>query len=168
MDGLQRLRAEHAAAVLAFERVNRNYFSAFISDRGGDFFANFARHFDDALAAQADHRSAHYLLIDEAGGVVGRFNLFEIGRGSAHLGYRVAERDSGRGVATAAVHEMCILAGQEFGLSSLRAAVSDANPASRKVLRKNGFVVTDPASPADLGGRTGVWFEKSLESTRSQ
>jgi hypothetical protein len=33
---LQRLRADHAAAVLAFERTNRAYFAAAISDRGDE------------------------------------------------------------------------------------------------------------------------------------
>lgn len=164
MKELQRLRAEHAAAVLAFEQENRHYFSAFISDRGDDFFENFARRLDDALAAQSAGTSAFYLLIDGAGIVIGRFNLFGIGGGSAHLGYRVAERASGRGAATAAVHEMCGIAGEEFGLASLRAAVSHANVASRKVLTSNRFVAIGPAAPSDLGGKTGTWFRRDIIS----
>jgi hypothetical protein len=35
---LQRLHADHAPAVLAFELANRTYFAAFISDRGDEFF----------------------------------------------------------------------------------------------------------------------------------
>src|SRR5690242_4538014 len=42
MPELQRLHADHAPAVLAFERANRGYFAAFISDRGDDFFDQFA------------------------------------------------------------------------------------------------------------------------------
>jgi [ribosomal protein S5]-alanine N-acetyltransferase len=34
MPELQRLHADHAPAVLAFELANRTYFAAFISDRG--------------------------------------------------------------------------------------------------------------------------------------
>ena len=34
MPELQRLRADHAPAVLAFELANRAYFATFISDRG--------------------------------------------------------------------------------------------------------------------------------------
>jgi ribosomal-protein-alanine N-acetyltransferase len=39
---LQRLRADHASAVLAFELANRSYFAASIPDRGDEFFARFA------------------------------------------------------------------------------------------------------------------------------
>ena len=42
MPELQRLRADHAAAVLAFELANRGYFAASISDRGDEFFDQFA------------------------------------------------------------------------------------------------------------------------------
>jgi ribosomal-protein-alanine N-acetyltransferase len=38
---LQRLRADHAPAVLAFELANRAYFATFISDRGDEFFDHF-------------------------------------------------------------------------------------------------------------------------------
>jgi [ribosomal protein S5]-alanine N-acetyltransferase len=40
---LQRLRADHAPAVLAFEVANRAYFAASISDRGDEFFEQFKR-----------------------------------------------------------------------------------------------------------------------------
>jgi len=39
MPELERLRAGHAPAVLAFELANRAYFAASVSDRGDDFFA---------------------------------------------------------------------------------------------------------------------------------
>ena len=42
MPELQRLRADHAPAVLAFELANRAYFATFISDRGDEFFDHFA------------------------------------------------------------------------------------------------------------------------------
>ena len=38
MPELQRLRAGHAPAVLAFELANRVYFAASVSDRGDEFF----------------------------------------------------------------------------------------------------------------------------------
>ncbi len=38
MPELQRLRADHASAVLDFELANRAYFAASISDRGDEFY----------------------------------------------------------------------------------------------------------------------------------
>lgn len=42
---MERLRADHASALLAFELENRAYFAASIPDRGDEYFASFpARH----------------------------------------------------------------------------------------------------------------------------
>ncbi|MFD5204837.1 GNAT family N-acetyltransferase, partial [Streptomyces sp. NPDC058375] len=41
MTSISRLRCDHAEALLAFERENRTYFAASISDRGDDYFAEF-------------------------------------------------------------------------------------------------------------------------------
>ena len=41
MPELQRLRADHASAVLEFELANRAYFAASISDRGDEFYEHF-------------------------------------------------------------------------------------------------------------------------------
>jgi [ribosomal protein S5]-alanine N-acetyltransferase len=52
MPELQRLRADHAPAVLAFELANRAYFAMFISDRGDEFFDQFTEQYDKLLAEQ--------------------------------------------------------------------------------------------------------------------
>ncbi|MGO4759286.1 GNAT family N-acetyltransferase, partial [Streptomyces sp. 2MCAF27] len=39
---LERLRADHAPALLAFERENRAYFARSIPDRGDSYFTEFA------------------------------------------------------------------------------------------------------------------------------
>ena len=138
MPELQQLHAGHAPAVLAFELANRAYLAASISDRGGDFFDQFT-----------DRHGAYYLLVADDGSVLGRFNLFNVGDGTAELGYRVARYVAGRGVATATVRELCLLAAARHGLSTLRAATSHQNAASQKVLTKAGFVPVGPADPAD-------------------
>ena len=50
MPELQRLSADHAPAVLAFELANRAYFAASISDRGDEFFTQFASRHSALLA----------------------------------------------------------------------------------------------------------------------
>jgi [ribosomal protein S5]-alanine N-acetyltransferase len=159
---LQQLNADHAPAVLAFELANRAYFAASISDRGDEFFDQFAERHGDMLAEQEAGICAFYVLVAEDGSVLGRFNLFDIKDGTANLGYRVAESVAGRGVATATVRELCRVAAEQHGLRTLRAATSHANVASQKVLMKAGFVPVGPADPAHIGGTPGTWYQRDL------
>ena len=159
---LQLLRADHAPAVLAFELANRGYFAESISDRGDEFFEQFAERHRDSLAEQAAGRCVFYVLVDEDGTVLGRFNLYDVKDGVANVGYRVAGHVAGRGVATASVQELCRLAAAHHGLSTLRAATSEQNVASQKVLVKAGFVPVGPADPGDLGGKPGTWYQREL------
>jgi ribosomal-protein-alanine N-acetyltransferase len=156
---LQRLRADHAPAVLAFELANRAYFAAFISDRGDEFFDQFTERYNALLAEQEAGICAYYVLVAEDGSILGRFNLYDLQDGAAVLGYRVAQQVAGRGVATAAVQELCRLAAAQYGLRTLRAATNHDNVASQKVLTKAGFVPTGPAEP---GGRPGTWYQRDL------
>jgi ribosomal-protein-alanine N-acetyltransferase len=159
---LQRLRADHAPAVLAFELANRAYFTASISDRGDEYFDQFADRHRAVLADQEAGVGAFYVLVAEDGSILGRFNLYGFEDGTADLGYRVAEHVAGRGVATAAVRELCRLAATRHGLRTLRAATSGENVASQRVLTKAGFVPVGPADPADIGGKQGTWYERDL------
>lgn len=110
MPELKRLHAGHSPAVLAFELANRTYFAASISDRGDDFFDQFTDRYNASLAEQEAGICAFYVLVAEDGSVLGRFNLYDLEDGTARLGYRVAERVAGRGVATATVRELCRMA----------------------------------------------------------
>jgi ribosomal-protein-alanine N-acetyltransferase len=157
----QALRPDHASAVLAFERANRSYFAGFISDRGDAFFDEFSERYDELLAERETRRDAYYVLLDDDGSVLGRFNLFDIDDGTAEVGYRVAERVAGRGVATAGVRELCRLAVSEHGVRRLRARTTHENVASQRVLAKVGFVAD---GEADVAGRRGIWFERGLAS----
>ena len=162
MPELQRLRADHALAVLAFELANRAYFAASISDRGDEFFDQFTERHSALLAEQEAGIGAFYVLVAEDGSVLGRFNLVFAGDGTAELGYRVAQHVAGRGVATATVQDLCQVAAARHGLRTLRAATSRENTASQKVLAKAGFVPVGPAGPADLGGKSGTWYQRNL------
>jgi ribosomal-protein-alanine N-acetyltransferase len=163
MPELEQLHAGHAPAVLAFELANRAYFAASVSDRGDDFFAQFTDRHRALLAQQEAGISACYVLVAEDGSVLGRFNLYDFEDGTATLGYRVAQRAAGRGVATSSVRELCKIAAARHGLRTLRAATSHDNAASRRVLAKAGFVPAGPAAPADLGGKSGTWYQRDLQ-----
>ncbi len=158
MPELERLRADHAPSVLAFELENRAYFARFISDRGDEYFSNFLDEYGARLAEQESGLCIFHVLV-ECGAVLGRFNLYDLDNGIAVLGYRVAERASGHGIATLTVKDVCRLAGTQYGLHTLRAATNFDNVASQKVLSKAGFSSVGPAQP---GGRPGIWYERSL------
>ena len=162
MPELQRLRADHGAAVLAFELANRGYFAAFISDRGDEFYQQFTEQHSAMVAEQEAGHGAYYVLVDDDGSVIGRFNLYDIEDGTAVVGYRVAQHVAGRGVATAAVRELCRLAAAQHGLRTLKAATTFENVASQKVLAEAGFF---PVGPADIVGQQGTWYQRDLAPT---
>ncbi|MGW7268809.1 GNAT family N-acetyltransferase [Streptomyces sp. NPDC054842] len=159
MTKLERLRADHAPALLAFERENREFFARIIPDRGDDYFSEFAaRH--RALLAEQDTGACHFhVVVDERGDLVGRVNLVDVQDGNAELGYRIGERATGRGVATAAVAEVCARAAATYGLTSLVARTTTDNLASQKVLARNGFTVVGDIT---LSGRPGIRYHRPL------
>jgi ribosomal-protein-alanine N-acetyltransferase len=155
---IQRLRLDHAAALLTFEQDNRAYFAARISDRGDDYFTHFgARH--SALLDEQDAGVGHYHVLMEGGAVVGRINLFGVAGNTADLGFRIAEKAAGQGLAQYAVRQICELAVAEYGLTTLRAAAAIDNFGSRTVLARTGFAVTGETV---LNGRPAVTFARAL------
>lgn len=162
MPKLELVQADHGPALLSFEADNRDYFSQSISDRGDEYFDQFELRHRALLADQEAGVAASYVLVDDDGSVLGRFNLYRIHQDRAEVGYRVAQRAAGRGVATAAVQELCHLATSRYGLRMLKAATSDQNVASQRVLMKAGFVPAGTADPADIGGKQGRWYRRDL------
>lgn len=162
---LQRLRPDHADALLAFERENRRYFTRFISDRGDAYFADFAAMLRDRLAEQDAGVCHFHVVVDEQGALLGRVNLVDVADGSAELGYRIGEHAAGRGVATAAVREVCRLAAGTYGLHTLTAVTTLGNRASMTVLARNGFVAVGETTVAGLPG-IGYRRDLTTEPTR--
>ncbi|MGW1340720.1 GNAT family N-acetyltransferase [Kribbella sp. NPDC002412] len=136
---LELLTEAHAEPLLAFERENRAYFAASIEDRGDAFFEEFAARHAALLAEQEAGICRFHVLVDGSGAAVGRVNLYDLENGSAELGYRIAEKAAGKGLATAAVRAVARLAASEYGLTMLRAGTSDRNLASQAVLTRAGF-----------------------------
>ncbi|WP_447035249.1 GNAT family N-acetyltransferase [Streptomyces sp. DSM 118878] len=156
---LQLLRAEHAPALLAFEEANRAYFAASVPDRGDAYFEHFAARHSALLAEQAAGDCYFHVLVGDGGEVLGRVNLVDVADGGAELGYRIAEKATGQGLATSAVRQACDLAVTAYGLTGLRAATTLDNPASRAVLTRAGFV---PTGDVRLDGRPGTSFALTL------
>lgn len=164
MPVLELVRPDHAAALLAFELENRAYFAAWVSDRGDDYFAHFDEHHASLLAWQAAGTDYFHLLVGNGGEVLGRVNLAGIDDGCAELGFRVAEKVTGQGVATAGVNQVCARALTDYGLTRLRARAASDNAGSRTVLARTGFVATGEIL---LGGRPATSYSRSLVSNAS-
>lgn len=160
MPELQLLRPDHVPALLAFERENRAYFAASVPDRGEEYFARFDELHRDRLAEQEAGVCRFHVLVGSEGEVLGRVNLVDLADGGAELGYRIAQRAAGRGLATSAVREVCGLSADTYGLTALRAATTVDNAASRAVLIRTGFTVTGETR---LAGRPGLTFLRRLE-----
>jgi ribosomal-protein-alanine N-acetyltransferase len=99
------------------------------------------------------------VLVEPDGTVAGRINLVDVENGSANLGYRIAERATGRGLATHAVHQVCEIAAGEYGLVELRAAATRDNAASQAVLARTGFVYVGDTT---LNGRPALRYLRRL------
>jgi ribosomal-protein-alanine N-acetyltransferase len=126
--------------VLAFEKENREFFAASVQDRGDAFFTDYASRHAALLAEQDAGICRFHVLIDGSGAVVGRVNLMDLeSGGSAELGYRIAEKATGKGLASAAVRAIAALAAADYGLTALHAGTSVENRASQAVLERAGF-----------------------------
>lgn len=163
MPRLERLTAAHAPALLEFERAERGWFARWVPDRGDSYFTaeGFAARHAVLLAEQDAGVCRFHVLLDNDGHtVLGRFNLMDLVPGEdAELGYRLARRAAGRGLATSAVRELCVLARASLGLTRVWADTDTGNTASRALLARAGF---GPGVPVDRNGKPVLRHTRSL------
>lgn len=76
----------------------------------------------------------------EAAGGIGIHPLNDVYRNTAEIGYWLAEPFWGKGIATSAVRALVPVAFERFAFLRLQAGIFSGNPASMRVLEKNGFV----------------------------
>lgn len=132
--------------LLRFELDNRDWFEKTISSRGDYFYSTSAvqDHIRAYLIAKQQNRFHACVVMDDHGLIVARANLREINikKGIAEVGYRIAQEHTGRGIASAATRHLMMLAYTHWKLKQLSGFVSVNNPASARVLEKNGFIKT--------------------------
>ena len=140
---LRHLTADDAPALLAYMEENRRFLEQWEPVREEGFFTLDAQAADIEAAAEdtlADRRHAFGIFLDSE--LVGRIALSQIFRGifqNAYLGYSIAERRNGQGLATEAVGVAMDFAFGDLGLHRVQAAVMPRNTGSIRVLEKNGF-----------------------------
>lgn len=140
---LEKLNLADAEQLFAFELTNRTYFEEMVPTRGNDYY-NFdffkSRH-ESLLEEQAQGSSYFYLIKNKDASILGRMNVVDIeeSQGIGHLGYRVGQIHTGKGIANKALKLLLETAVEEGRLKQIKAQTTTNNIASQKVLEKNGF-----------------------------
>ncbi|VXB90014.1 GNAT family N-acetyltransferase [Aeromicrobium sp. 9AM] len=147
---------------------NRDFLAPWEPERGTDYFSIDGQRgvIEEALERHEQGLTYPHVILDDAGDIVGRINLGNVVHGpfqSCGVGYWVAERSNGRGVATAAVREIKQVAFDELGLHRIEACTLAHNVRSQRVLEKNGFVRFGLA-PA-YAKLAGQWQDHTLYQT---
>jgi ribosomal-protein-alanine N-acetyltransferase len=140
---IRSLQMDDVHRLYRFERDNRLWFERHIASRGDAFYSldGVREHIRQFLEEHRSGRLHPCLLLGEGGSVLGRANLKNIDQanGTAEVGYRIAESQVGKGLATGAVVHLIDLAHSSWQLKQLVAYVADKNIASARVLEKCGF-----------------------------
>lgn len=145
---IEKLRTTDAEALLQFEVENRAFFEEMVPTRGDDYYhpETFNQRHEALLEEQALGDSYFYLIKDQGGSIVGRINLVDIDKTQkiGHLGYRVGQVYTGKGVANQAL-ELLLQTITDQDILKIHAQTTTNNIASQKVLEKNGFTSTATA-----------------------
>ncbi|GAA6153998.1 GNAT family N-acetyltransferase [Pseudoteredinibacter isoporae] len=135
------LSLDHIPALFQFEQLNKEWFESLIEPRVEAFYSpdGIATHISDYLEAAKQRRSYSVLLL-EGSEVLARGNLKAISGHTAQVGYRVAENHGSKGLAGMCLSHLISEAKNTYKLNELQARVLENNPASLRVLQKQGFV----------------------------
>lgn len=146
IDGVEMrgLRLEDAAGRAETLVRNRAYMAPYEPWRDEGFYTEAGQRsrIEGILAEQEGGRARSFVLVAADGEQVGVINLQNIVRGpmlSASVGYWIDQAWTGRGLATAALHEVCRIARDEERLHRVEAGTRVDNLPSQRVLEKAGF-----------------------------
>ncbi|UCZ55076.1 GNAT family N-acetyltransferase [Bacillus shivajii] len=139
---IEKLKWADAEQLFEFERENRDYFEKMVPSRGNDYylFESFKERHQALLEEQEQGLSYFYLIKDKDGLIIGRMNVIDIDKSenSGHIGYRVGEAYTGKGIAYKAL-QLLLEKASNLGIKKIFAQTTTNNIASQKVLLKNGF-----------------------------
>ena len=130
------LTADDAGELAALLVENRAFLAPVEPDRNERFYTV------EGQLERLGQEGKHVFAILDGEQIAGTLSLSNVVRGplqSADLGYWVAAKANGRGLATKAVGQLIPVAFGELGLHRLEAGTLVDNLASRRVLEKSGF-----------------------------
>lgn len=139
---IERLTLGDVEELFEFELENRAWFESLIAARKDSFYSlDGVREHVERLSFEFENGIGAAYVMKEEREIAARVNLKSIcdETKSAEVGYRVAKKHAGKGVATACLGHAIQEASERFGLKTLRAKVLENNLASVRVLEKYGF-----------------------------
>jgi ribosomal-protein-alanine N-acetyltransferase len=152
---VRELKRTDAQALLAFEVHNREWFESHIDARDPAFYSlrGVADHIESYLSDFSIGAWHPFVIVDSSHAIVGRANLksIDLAKGSAEVGYRIAQRACGQGLATLALRHLIQQAKTRWGLTQLVAFAYKENVGSRTVLDRCGFKLEQPSCHDNTG-----------------
>jgi len=167
---IKRLSMDDADSLFKFEIENRSYFNTIGLSRSDSYYNrdSFQEIIESLVGEQEKDIHYMYLVMNTQGEVIGRVNLTDVIKepfNKAELGYRIGEKNQGKGFATAAVKLVMKQAYLVHKLHRIEAGTSPQNIGSQIVLIKNGFQVVGKYNQYILksdGWADSLLFEKIL------
>ncbi|MFS2201973.1 GNAT family N-acetyltransferase [Pseudomonas sp. Pseusp3] len=152
---VRELKKTDTEALLAFEVHNREWFESHIDARDPAFYSlrGVVDHIESYLSDFAIGAWHPFVIVDSSQTIVGRANLksIDLAMGSAEVGYRIAQRACGQGLATLALRHLIQQAQVRWGLTQLVAFAYKENVGSRTVLDRCGFKLEQPTCHDNTG-----------------
>ncbi len=135
---------DDAPAIAALLRSNRSFLAPWHPRRGEQYFTDAAQGAAVGTALEQYEQGASVPLVieDDQGDIVGTISLQSIIRGflqSCSVGYWIAQRAQGRGLATAALRDATTVAFQDLRLHRVQAETLVGNVRSQRVLERADF-----------------------------
>ncbi|MBT2680985.1 GNAT family N-acetyltransferase [Bacillus sp. ISL-35] len=128
-----------AKALFDFEKENKEFFEKSVPARPDSYFVyeEFIHIFEALMEEQRNKTSLFYAIKNESGKIIGRMNLVDIDWETriGHVGYRVGNQFTGRGVAVNALEKLKSEAAL-MGVTELQAKTTLDNMPSQKVLER--------------------------------
>ena len=139
---IEKLKVTDAEDLYNFELENRKKFEEMVPTRGDDYYNPelFKKRHAALLEEQVQGDSYFYLIKDKDSSILGRINFVDIDESHkiGHLGYRVGQAHTGKGIATKAL-KLLLETEIDKDIKQIKAKTTTNNIASQKVLEKNGF-----------------------------
>ncbi len=143
---IELLSKDNSQDIYFFEQENKVYFERTLPPRPDGYYdlESFDSIIDELISEQNENKCYMYIIRNSDNIMVGRVNLFIIENelDTAELGYRIAEKENGKGYATMAIALVLEKAFNLYGLEKVIAGTAKENKASQNVLSKNGFYFT--------------------------
>jgi len=167
---IERMSLNNIEDIYNFEVKNKTFFEKGLPPRPEGYFefCSFKMMMLEILEEQSDGTCHMHLIRDSEGKMIGRINLYSVSKGKvieAELGYRIGEKEQGKGYASESVKLILQEAFNVYGLTCIKAGTSTENIGSQKVLEKNGFKrVGEEKKVMKVNGKwvDGLLFKKMI------